>query len=75
MQLKSEHPEMNEWGSQTDPVMDAAELLVSELFEQADNDSMYHQNVNLVRQAYKTGDIPCEPEEIALCILAWSQLL
>ncbi len=75
MQGNSQHPEQSEWSNESDTIMSAAESLVADLFEQADNDSMYHHSVPYVLSAYRDGLVPYDSEELALRILAWSQAL
>ena len=75
MQVKSQNPESNEWISEGETTMIAVESLATDLFEQADNDSMYHHSVEYVLSAYKEGLIHFDSEELAIRILAWSQAL
>lgn len=56
-------------------IMSAAEYLVRDLFEQADNDSSYHHSVSNVRYALEHGQCKYTSEEIAERILAWSGAL
>jgi|GEM_PF-6395356 len=75
MQVKSQHPEPNQWINESDTAMSAVESLITDLFEEADNDSMYHHSVAYVLAAYQNGLVPFDSEELAIRILAWSQAL
>jgi hypothetical protein len=59
----------------TDVVMNVAEQLVHDLFEEADNDAMYHHCAAEVRWLLAHGQCSCSSEEIAERILAWSGAL
>lgn len=64
----------DEW-SEGDILMSAAEAVASDLFTQADDDTLYHHCIHDVRYALAHGQCSHSPEEIAECILAWSGAL
>ncbi|HMS24409.1 MAG TPA: hypothetical protein PKB15_01755 [Acidimicrobiia bacterium] len=75
MEFKNSHTEQCQW-PQVEIAMSAAEAFVSELFDQADNDVLYHHRVSSVRYALAHGHCSMyKPEEIAESILAWSGAL
>ena len=55
--------------------MIAVESLLADLFEEADDDSLYHHSVADVQANYKNGQNKLDVEELAIRILAWSKPL
>ena len=75
MEFKTSHVEQCQW-PQVEIAMSAAEAFVAELFDQADNDVMYHHPISSVRYALARDHRSMyKPEEIAESILAWSGAL
>lgn len=74
MQNRQVH-EPSEFINEGETTMSAAEFLVQNLFEQADNDSQYHHEISNVRYALEHGLCRYTSEEIAERILAWSAAL
>lgn len=74
MEHKTSVSEPIQW-SDAEITMKAAESFVDALFEEADNDSVYHHSLSSVRDAIMCGQCSHESEEIAERILAWSGAL
>ncbi len=68
------NPLSGEW-TESELTMSAAELFASALFEEADNDVMYHHSPAQVVRALAHGQCSYTSEEIAERILAWSGAL
>lgn len=74
MENKQHHFE-SEFFNEGETAMSAAEYLVQSLFDQADDDSQYHNSVSTVRTVLDHGYFKYSSEEIAERILAWSAAL
>ena len=55
--------------------MMAAEELLGSIFEDADDDSQYHKNIETVKNEVTHGKCSCDAADIAESILAWSGAL